>query len=330
MVSGINYIRTKDSIMTNKLLPFLYLVLTFLTGGYTIAQSDKVISLVKGKKEINSLCFSNGGTQLIFNEGNKIYYENVTDQSQIAIFNGGHNKKILSVDLSSDSSKIVTGGQDSIIILWDHYGKIIKKLNFHRGIVTAVKFDPKGNYIYSGSTDRRIVCYSIPGDSIVYDFEVFKDDILSIDISRDGKLLALGGAKGEAKVLDSRNGQIIMNIKSPDWVRCVRFNNNSSLLAICCDNGAIYLWKTSNPQDIRIGIKHKLTNDWITSMDFFPDNESFSYASENGIIGISILGNVSKYRLKVPVLMIRNRPGLSYLIDVAVATFGQGIKLIKG
>jgi WD40 repeat protein len=316
--------------MINKPLIFLFIILNFFLGRYLLAQQDEVLSLVKENTEINSLCFSKGGSQIVFNKGNKIIYENLNDKSQISTIIGGHNKKILSLDLSNDSSKIVSGGQDSLIILWDSKGKIIKKLNYHKGIVTTVRFDPTGSYIYSGSTDRRLVCYNINKDSIIFDVEVFKDDILSIDISSNGRLLASGGANGESYVFDTKNGQIIRSLKIEEWIRCVRFNSNSSMLAICCDNGAIYFWSTVNHMDIRLLTKHKLSDGWITSMDFFPDNESFSYSTEIGIIGISILGNVDRFRVKAPVLMIRNQPSNNNFIKIAVATFGKGIKLISG
>lgn len=311
---------------------FLYslLVLIFIYENFAFAQTDKIISLSDNKTEVNSLCFSKVGSQILYNEWNKIHLENINNESESLIFKVAHNKKILSLDISRDSSKIISGGQDSLIIIWDNKGEIIRKLDFHKGIITVVRFDTSGNYIYSGSSDRKIICYCIPLDSIIFDIEVFKDDVLTIDISKDGNLLAAGGADGGIYLLDPQNGTVIGNLKNPDWVRCVRFNDNSSTLATCCDDGTIYFWNIVNIRDIKMGWKDKLSNDWITSMDFFPDNKSYSYSTVGGVIGISIMSKVDKYNIKSPVLMIKNRPGLDVFIEIAVATMGKGLKLING
>jgi WD40 repeat protein len=316
--------------MSNRSFICILLVHVFFQGNFTFAQNDKSIFLSNNKKEVNCICFSDRGSYIYFNEGNNIYFKNLRNESENSIFKSGHKKKILSLDISKDSSKIISGGQDSLIILWDNKGEIIRKLDFHKGIITSVRFDISGNYIYSGATDRRIVCYNIPLDSIIFNIEVFKDDIITIDISEDGKLLAAGGANGEIYILNSWNGSVIANLKNPGWVRCVRFNDNSSILATCCDDGKIYFWDLHNLVDIKMVWNDKLSNDWITSMDFFPDNKSYSYSTVDGIIGISIHGNIDRFKIKSPVLMVKNRPGLGVYIEIAVATSGNGLEIING
>jgi WD40 repeat protein len=235
------------------------------------------------------------------------------------------------LDFSEDSSKVVSGGRDSLVILWDNKGTLIRKLTYHKGKVTAVKFDPSGNLIYSGSTDKRIICYSLSEDKIIFESKVHTNDILSLDISRNGKLIASGGADGMVYIHDTGKGDVINNIDNNKiWVRSVKFNSNSTRLAIGNDNGSIQCWSIIDPLNIKLLTKTRYSRGWVTGLDFFPDNSSIVYSYENGLIGLNTNNTDYKLKLKVPLRMIEIQPGNSPFFVIAAASYGNGLMLIKG
>lgn len=279
---------------------------------------------------INSICFTKGGTLLAYSDGSDIQIRNLKDNSLYALLQGGHKDRVLTLDYSPDSTMIVSGGRDSLILLWDVNNKrIITRLDYHDGKVTAVKFDPDGNFIYSGSTDKRLICFSIKDKKIIFDKKVHSSDILSIDISSNGRMLASGGADHSVYILDTKTGDVINNLeKCKNWVRCVKFNPNSATLATCCDNGSIYFWKINDPFDIEFLYRQKLSSGWITSMDFFPNNVSFAYALENGKVGVSVYGSYYTFNTRRPVQMIKVQPCQNSKISLGGATWGKGVFLM--
>ena len=311
----------------NKQYIFLLLAILFSIGS-AFAQKPVLVKLESDNQFINCASFSEGGSIIAYSEGNDIRISNLADNSAKAVQASGHRDKVLSIDISRDSSLIVSGGSDNLIVVNDISGRIYKVLDYHTGKVTAVKFDPTGKYIYSGSTDKRVVCYSLEENRIVFDKEVHTNDILSIDVSNDGRMVASGGADHMVFILDAKTGEVIKDLGSQkSWVRCVRFTGDQSKLAVCTDNGKISLWQTNNRGDIFLIEKQKYSLHWITSIDFLPDNSSFIFSTDNGLVSVNFFGNVYKRRFGVPVRMIRIRPPATGFFNVVVATYGKGIYL---
>ena len=300
--------------------------LIFLYNSVAVPQEPDSLKLKSSDRYTNCFCFSPGGTLIAYSDGSDIRIKDLSNMSVNEKLFKGHTDRVLTIDISPDSSNIISGGRDSLIIIWDMNGNILKKLNYHNGRITTLRIDPSGNYIYSGSTDRRLICYSIREDKIVFDIKVHTDDILSIDISSDGRMLASGGADKMVYILDARTGDVIINPgKQKGWIRCVRFNKNNTTLATTGDNGTVYLWKVIYPQEIILTQKIRYTISWITAIDFFNDNISYVCSQENGVIRTSIRGVEDKYKMEWPIRMIKIKPEIGPYYSLGIATYGGGM-----
>jgi WD40 repeat protein len=292
------------------------------------SQKSFPVKLESKDQYINCVSFSAGGSIIAYGDGNDVRIKSLDKNSSRSVIAGGHHDKVLSLDISSDSSLIVSGGRDNLIIVNDISGRIYKVLDYHTGKVTAVKFDPSGKYIYSGSTDKRVVCFSLDENRVIFDKAIHTSDILSIDISNDGRILATGGADKMILILDARTGDEIQNLgRQGSWVRCVKFTSDNSELAAGMDNGNIFIWKVKNPGDIFLMEKRKSSLKWITSIDFLHDNSSYTFSGENGVVGSRIFGKGYRKRFWKPVRMIKIQPPGEGFFNVAVATYGKGIYL---
>lgn len=317
--------------MTNKKFFIFCSFSILILNQVVLSQASGPIALTCNDKYTNSICFSKGGSLIAYNDYKNIQIRNTNDTSLFAFLSNGHKDRILSLDISSDSSMVVSGGRDSLIILWDiNIKKIIKKLDYPAGKVNTVRFDPTGNYIYSGSTDKRVTCYSIKEDRIIFDKKIHFNDILSMDISSDGKILVTAGGDKNVIILDARNGDEIQNLGHfKNWIRCVRFSPDGSGLAICCDNGFIYFWRRRPLQDFEFVSKERFSRSWITSVDFSNDISSFVYSCENGISVLNSFGNSYIYKAGYPIRMIIVQPKTGIYLTVAIATTGDGVLIVK-
>lgn len=156
---------------------------------------------------------------------------------------GVHRDKVLSVTLSPDEQTIASGGYDSLLVLWDVSGKMLKTIP-HPALVASVAFSPKGDFVLTG-------CYD--GVARLYD--------------RAGKLNAAFTAKDSARinaVAFSPDGQYIM---TGDWhniLQIIHLQNKTTLT-------------------YTLDAKNKTGGESINAIAVTPDGEHIAVAAEGGI-----------------------------------------------
>ena len=79
----------------------------------------------------------------------------------------GHAKPVTCVSFLADSGRIVSGGHDNTVKVWDgKTGQETLSLKGHANFVTSVNSSPDGKRIASGSLDRTVRVWDsrpIPG-----------------------------------------------------------------------------------------------------------------------------------------------------------------------
>lgn len=113
-------------------------------------------------------------------------------------------------------------------------------------------------------------------------------DILSVDFSHNGKLLAAGDTDGKFHVWRVNNPakpiKHLTNSVSSGWVRAVAFspppnaNATSLILATAHDDCSIRLWNISSGQCISTLKGH---SNWVRSIDFSPDGKKLVSCSDD-------------------------------------------------
>ena len=98
------------------------------------------------------------------------------------------------------------------------------------------------------------------------------DGINPIDLSRDGRLLAMGDTGGRVEVFDVRTRRPIPgNIRAERWINDVAFSPDGTLLAVAANGGEIQLW------DLRTAtLRHRLraTVDSVAGVEFSTDGQT--------------------------------------------------------
>ena len=124
----------------------------------------------------------------------------------------GHTHHVLAVDWSANGKQIVTGGADNVLKVWDfETGEQLRTLQAAGKQVTAVRWVPGKPQVAGASGDSMVKFWNPNGNgNVVRTFRGPSDYAFGVATSKDGKVVAAGGADG---VLFLWNGEDAKEIR---------------------------------------------------------------------------------------------------------------------
>ena len=193
------------------------------------------------------------------------YLNRISNQAHLTITMPGRHAA--SVSFSPDSKRIVSGGWDHKIIIWDAVtGKQLLTLRGHKGRVGSVDFSPDGKRIVSGSQDKTIKIWdaakgielmTLYGHEGPVNAQFSPDGNRVISVSYDGTIRLWDSVSGENLITFRGQGPVAM---SPDGNR----------IASCSQDKTIKIWDPSTGAELLKLIGH--TNR-VYSVAFSPDSK---------------------------------------------------------
>jgi WD40 repeat protein len=179
----------------------------------------------------------------------------------------GHEDYVLSVAMSKDGQRIVSGCRDATAKVWDAAtGKELLTLKGHTVMIHSVALSPDGKRIVTAGGGRFIVEKGVAsikhddagdGEIRVWDaasgkslFELSgqKHRVQSATFSPDGKLIAAGGWDTTLSVWDAQTGRrrATLRAKTPVTVNSVTFTHDGNRLVSGGDDGRVSVWELEN------------------------------------------------------------------------------------
>jgi hypothetical protein len=184
-----------------------------------------------------------------------------------------------SVNFSPDSQKLVSGGDDGTIKLWQQDGVLLKTISSDQFRVNSVDFSPDGQKLVSAGDDGTIKLWQQDGTLLT----TIKSDrriVNSVNFSPDGQKLISGGDDGTIK-LWQQDGSLLNNITSNQRiVNSVNFSPDGQKLVSGGDDDTIKLWK----QDGTLLITIKSNQLIVNSVNFSPDGQKLVSGGDDGTI----------------------------------------------
>jgi len=304
----------------------LFAFLFISTLGYAIQE----MVCKTDNKIIYGICFTHKGGALGIADNNTIKVYSTKDNKLLNEFKYGHKRQILTIDISKDSTLLVSGGKDSTIVIWDFVNnKILKSLSYQKGIITSVRISPDKRYLISGGTDKKVFLYDIEKDEVIHEFSDHSDDITSVKFSPDGKLIASASGDGLINIYDTENFKLITFLNGHrSWVRDISFSRDSTKLISCGDDSRIITWNISDLNRIAIVESSRKGFNWLLSVDLNEDSKTYV---SGGIDGkIRIVTKFGKYtaRIRKTINKVIFKPNEGSFLKVAIATRGKGVILI--
>jgi WD40 repeat protein len=128
----------------------------------------------------------------------------------------GHTHHVLAVDWSGDGKQLVTGGADNVLKVWDfETGEQLRTLQAAGKQVTAVRWVPGKPLVAGASGDSKVKYWNPNGNgNVTRTFEGPGDYVFGVATSKDGKVVAAGGADGVLFVWNGDDGKVIRKVES--------------------------------------------------------------------------------------------------------------------
>lgn len=151
---------------------------------------------------------------------------------------------IWTVDWSSDSEFIVTGGADKLVRIWNATTyEEMQSLPGHTGIIQAVALSPDDSRLASASSDTTIRIWDTQSGETLKVLSGHLDTVNAINWSPDGTHIISGGNDGLTIIWDATTGEIVRTlvghmgaVLDADW------SPDGILVATASEDGTTRVW----------------------------------------------------------------------------------------
>lgn len=306
----------------------LYIIIFLLVSVSFVSAKEKHNLTVfnTNSKHIYDICHSANGVVVVCTDNNSLKAFSVHSKELLASFDGGHREKVLSLDMSPDSTMLVSGGADSAVVIWDFIThEIIEKIHFAKAKINSVKFSPNNKSILFGCSDSKAYLYDIKKQKIIYEFNDLKKDINSVAFSKNGEKAAIAGADKVINIYNTSTFETISQLKGHrKWIREIHFYDNDKKI-ISCGDDRIIEWNLVNHKQN----KRKNYKGWIVSVDIVNEKTEngnlHAYGTINGQIYADNHFVKYKSNIHTPITKVVLIPDKNSQITLAVATLGSGL-----
>ena len=123
-----------------------------------------------------------------------------------------HDGPVHSMAVSSDGSRIASGGHDYKVRIWDAAtGAMLADLTGHSGIVWSVQFSPDGRYLASSGRDGQVRVWDTSTGELAWSGK--HDAGISVALfSSDGAKLVTASRDNTARIWDARTGAVLRTL----------------------------------------------------------------------------------------------------------------------
>ena len=218
-------------------------------------------------------------------EWNRLNY--VSDQSLMSFI--AHPGHVNSLALSPDGKRIVSGGGDAIIKVWDiATGKeLITIPKAHTNEITSVAFSPDGKRIASGDNSGEIKVWDEASGKEMIALKGHKNRIYSVAFSQDGTRIVSGSEDMTAKVWDAVTWTEITTLQMTlqghkSGVSSVTFSPDGKRIVSCDHRGRINVWDGATCKEVMIFGGHSHIY-WEYPVSFSPDSKFIVSGIDNDI-----------------------------------------------
>ncbi len=165
----------------------------------------------------------------------------------------GHARWVTAVAISPNGQKLVSGGLDDAIRVWNlDTGALLHTLTGHTKPVNCLAISPDSQTLASGSDDHSIRLWNLEAGSKLQPLIGHSRDVNAVTFHQDGQTLASGGDDRTARLWSLRNGEVLHVFSNlAGMVRAVAISPDGQTLVSGGLDNQIKLWNLRTGELIR-------------------------------------------------------------------------------
>jgi hypothetical protein len=193
----------------------------------------------------------------------------------------GHTSWVMSVALSSDGKRLLTGSGDKTARLWDvDSGKTVHTFQGHTDPVFSVALSSDGMRVLTGSDDRTARLWDVESGNTLQIFLGHTHWVRSVALSSDGKRVLTGSDDQTARLWDVESGKTLQTFKGhTDPVTSVALGSDGKRLLTGSDEQTARLWDVESGKSVQTFQGHTSS---VSAIAFGPGNNFLVTASWDG------------------------------------------------
>jgi hypothetical protein len=196
---------------------------------------------------------------------------------------------VLCLDVSADGKKLVAGGCDRMVTVWDlsagyAKAKLEQSIENHADWVFGVALSADGKHLLTCSRDKTAKVWDLKTKESVVTFPTHQNAVYGVAVSADGKQ---GYSVGEDNQLRTWNTstdarQLRATGHGKAAFKVVR-NPKQPLLATCSADAIVRIWNAANGAAVKTLSGH---TDWVYAVAFSADGKLLASGSFDGEVRI--------------------------------------------
>lgn len=308
-----------------------FLYTTFVCLPLLVTAQDEKHLLFKYPTEsafIPDISYSTHGSALAVADGAAIKLFDTRSRKLIRDFTGEHRVKIMAVDLSKDSTLLLSGDKSGKLVLWD----LVKGGKIHSfkvsGLITSVAIAPDNAYLAAGTTKRMAVVFDTESKEKLQELKDHTEIVTDVLFSPDGRCLATAGGDHIIHLYSPSGGEKLQTLNGHEnWVRALSYTKDSKTLLSAGDDSKLVFWDITDLSAVEKKLSKSLHKDWIIAFDLNEDDQYYVYSDVEGSIEIFSPEMLFSYniRMNYPVNKVFFKKNNSDHIEIVIATRGEGV-----
>lgn len=199
---------------------------------------------------------------------------------------GGHRGAVNAL-VTDGHGRLISGGADGLVKVWDKNGAEITTLVAHPSPITGMALLPSGKTLLTAGGDRTLRLWEVESGKRLGAFPPHKGNITTVVVSPDGKLAFSADAEHTIKVWDMPAGKEVQSVAAhAEGINALALSPDGLTLASGSDDNTIKLWTIKNgrlEKDPRLLDGHSRQ---VTSLAFAADGKRLLSGSQDRTVKV--------------------------------------------